>query len=295
MQNKSEGDALSSACEQQHVFIDQLDSNIYYSLIQKPVRIDVPQKTGYFNIVLFEEGNGVIKIDGQSYEIQKSKVFVLLPGQYGSGNILRGTVAHHLMARTEVYHSISSVTSFPIGKLKLTPELNLSRKIFDNLRDEIIKIKDILAESSGNYSENEDVVINRLKTIYLMLKAECMNIRNLEVFDVTHPAVDKFVQLVEENFRTYKNVNFYAEQIHIQSNYLNILCKSVLKVSAKQLIKNRIIEEAKILLLSSNKSVKQISFELGTINSNQFSLFFKKETGLSPKEFFKLRKLETLA
>jgi len=290
MQSKSEGDALSNACEPQHVFIDQLDSNIYYSLIQKPVRIDVPQKTGYFNIVLFEEGNGIIKIDGQSYEIQESKVFVLFPGQYGSGNILQGTVAHHLMARTEVYHSISSITSLPIGKLKPISAFNVSRKIFNNLRDEILKIKEILIEDSVNVVVNEEVVLNRLKTIYLILKSECMNIRDLDVYNINHPAVEKFVRLVDENFRSYKNVAFYAEKINIQSNYLNVLCKNVLKVSAKQFIKNRITKEAKKLLLSSKKSVKQISFELGITNPSQFTLFFKKETGTNPKDFFKLRK-----
>ncbi|WP_312364599.1 helix-turn-helix transcriptional regulator [Sphingobacterium sp.] len=292
MKYKPEPNPLKTLFKKQHVFIEELPSNFTYSLINNPVRIEVPQKTKYFSVVLIEDGDGVVEIEGQTFEIQQFKVVVLFPGQYRSCDILNGTNAHHLMVKSEVYHKVSLTAALTIEKLSPIWAFDASPRVFAHLRDEILKIKEILDD---NKSENEELIINRFKTVFLILKAECMDFSNLEILNVTHPSIEKFVQLVEENFRSYKNVTFYADKIYIQPNYLNILCKSVLKVSAKQFIKNRIIKEAKFLLISSNKSVKQISFELGTTSPNQFTLFFKRETGINPKDFFKLRKLASFS
>src|SRR5690606_22197560 len=50
----------------------------------------------------------------------------------------------------------------------------------------------------------------------------------------------KFNMLIDEYFLTEKGVTFYADKLNISANYLNILCKKNLKISAIQLIHQRI-------------------------------------------------------
>jgi len=80
-------------------------------------------------------------------------------------------------------------------------------------------------------------------------------------------------------------IAFYAEKLHISPNYLNILCKKNLKISATQLIHQRISIEAKRLLQSTERSIKEIAFELGFADQAYFSNFFKQQTGASPSDF----------
>ncbi|WP_018627382.1 helix-turn-helix domain-containing protein [Niabella aurantiaca] len=78
---------------------------------------------------------------------------------------------------------------------------------------------------------------------------------------------------------------YYARQLNITPNYLNILCKRSLFASANELIRKRLILEAKRLLGISGKSIKEIAYELGFCDTANFSNFFKSHTGVAPKAF----------
>jgi AraC-type DNA-binding domain-containing proteins len=56
-------------------------------------------------------------------------------------------------------------------------------------------------------------------------------------------------------------------------------------VSAKDVINNRLIEEAERRLITKNIPIKEIAQSLGFLNTSHFSAFLKKRTGLGPKQF----------
>ena len=55
--------------------------------------------------------------------------------------------------------------------------------------------------------------------------------------------------------------------------------------TALELIHLYVISEAKNLLLSGERSISEIAYQLGFENPPYFSRLFKKEVGISPKEF----------
>mgnify|MGYP001608602554 CR=1 FL=1 len=79
----------------------------------------------------------------------------------------------------------------------------------------------------------------------------------------------------------------YAELLYITPNHLNALCNDVLGVPAGEVIRNRIILEAKRLLINNDMTVLEIANHLNFADNSYFTKFFKKLEGITPEEFRK--------
>lgn len=102
--------------------------------------------------------------------------------------------------------------------------------------------------------------------------------------------VNDFFNLLENYYHTQEpvpqpSVNYFANQLNITPNYLSDVIKFHSGKPALEHIHNHVIEEAKVLLLQKNYSIKEIAFRLGFEYPNYFSRLFNKSTGLSPSQF----------
>ena len=82
-----------------------------------------------------------------------------------------------------------------------------------------------------------------------------------------------------------RTVEFYAERQSITTRHLSSVVKTITGKSASQIIASIVINEAKMLLNSSNKPVSEISNALGFSDQYSFSHFFKKHLGISPTQY----------
>lgn len=105
---------------------------------------------------------------------------------------------------------------------------------------------------------------------------------NLSRFEII---AKSFKQLLEKNYCTFKRPSEYANKLNITTSYLNECIKNTTGFSVSQYIQERIILEAKRLLYYTNKSVKEIAFELGYIDYPHFARLFTKATGMSALSF----------
>ncbi len=110
--------------------------------------------------------------------------------------------------------------------------------------------------------------------------------------DDDHVLLLRFRNLIAECFQNEKNVSFYADKLHITIERLNKAVKSCTGKRAKELITDWVIDEARWQLAHSSRSVKEISYLLGFSEENNFSAFFSKNEGKSPKEFRRLHLLK---
>jgi AraC-like DNA-binding protein len=95
----------------------------------------------------------------------------------------------------------------------------------------------------------------------------------------------KFNLLVEAHFRSEHSVSYYAQRLNKSPKTLSNLFALYHDKTPSQVIQERILIEAKRLLSYTDKSAKQITFDLGFEDSAYFSAYFKKHTNLSPLEF----------
>ncbi len=258
---------------------------IFYKVIQQPLEITVPKKAEYFNIILFEKATGFVRINEELHFIAGRTALTVFPGQCVLCNIKEGTTAHLLVASKSIYETISSISNLYVGKLRPVSFFELTEQDFILLLHEFSEIKRLLESEKIE----ESLIISRFKTVYLVLKSMCVQLREYNFSDVNNPIISRFLKLIDLYFCKNREVAFYAEMLNIHPNYLNVLCRKTLRITAKEAIINKVVLEAKSLLVGSNLSVKEISYSLGIESAPHFTAFFKKHTGFSPKEFLKLR------
>ncbi|SEW29903.1 transcriptional regulator, AraC family [Chryseobacterium wanjuense] len=94
-----------------------------------------------------------------------------------------------------------------------------------------------------------------------------------------------FLNDLAANHQTERTVEFYAERQSITTRHLSSVVKAITGKSASQMIALIVMNEAKVLLNSSNKPVSEISSMLGFSDQYSFSHFFKKHLEVSPSQY----------
>ena len=126
-----------------------------------------------------------------------------------------------------------------------------------------------------------------LKTLLKVLLLHLIRYQNdgfLEQ-DLNQKRVFQFLELMETHFLNETNPKFYAHEIGIGLKRLNQILKEKLNLTAKQVIQQRQITEAKRKLVRSEVSTKELAFELGFGSLSSFSRFFKKKVGVNPSVY----------
>ena len=94
-----------------------------------------------------------------------------------------------------------------------------------------------------------------------------------------------FLKLVDKNFNRNRGVGYYAGELNITPNYLNMLSQKNFGKSAGEMITSRIMLEAKRLLYHTKSDISQIAFELGYEDPSYFTRAFKKIESKTPTQF----------
>ncbi|HYF04060.1 MAG TPA: helix-turn-helix domain-containing protein [Patescibacteria group bacterium] len=94
-----------------------------------------------------------------------------------------------------------------------------------------------------------------------------------------------FYRLRLEYFKKERSVSFYADKLNITARHLSQVLKLMTGQTAGEMLDEAVIAEAKRLLINPNYNISQISHILNFSDPSFFGKYFKKHTGLTPKEF----------
>jgi AraC-like DNA-binding protein len=140
------------------------------------------------------------------------------------------------------------------------------------------------------FAHKDEVQLEMLRTVLKRFIIKCTRLAKLQFADsLTTPQevdlVRTFSALVEKHFRTLHKVSDYASIMNKSPKTLSNVFNMLGEKTPLQIIHDRIILEAKKLLLYTDKSSKEISFELNFSDPVQFSRLFKNVAGVTPIEF----------
>lgn len=158
-------------------------------------------------------------------------------------------------------------------------------------KDDLTKIELLLQVFIDEFQTadniQKDMLQMLLKRLIIILTrlAKKAYISSSALTDEKLDIIRQYNLLVEGYFRKQHQVQFYATQLHKSPKTLANLFALYNHQSPLAVIQERIILEAKRLLVYTGKSAKEIAFYLGFEDAAYFSNYFKKHTGESPQDF----------
>ncbi len=102
--------------------------------------------------------------------------------------------------------------------------------------------------------------------------------------------IHELSRLVDSYFINEHNIGFYTSAFNVSEKQLNDICHKSFNCGLKKILKERLMQEARKLLLYSELSVSEISYKLNFDDNSYFNKVFKKDSGLTPKGFRDIHK-----
>ena len=97
--------------------------------------------------------------------------------------------------------------------------------------------------------------------------------------------VKELVRIIVQYYKTERNVSFYAEKLHLSPQHLSTTVKKVTGKTVTDILSSFIIRDAQAKLRSTDMTVQEIAYSLNFSDNSFFGKYFKRYTGMSPKQY----------
>lgn len=251
-----------------------------------------PHKHQWQEIIYLKSGKGNHAIDDKIFHLKANTFYLIGKGQvhdFLEGENMNGYLIQFVddFLPPTGLNTQNSLNSTLLGSIIMTnevevphPELAYYESILENLYYEYEK-------NNLTYAKSE---IIQYLLLALLTKLE-RRVRQMSK-DVIIQTQDKstrdyhsFLLLIEENFKKKHQISFYSMQLGLDTRKLTSITKDFIGKTPKQILNERLMVEAKRMLLYTSNSSKQISYALGYEDPAYFSRFFKICTGFSPQKY----------
>lgn len=249
--------------------------------------VNEPHKHSTYISILFTKGSGEHQIDFDTYAIKPGSVFLLSPGQVHCWKLSSDVEGYVFFHTKEFYDSIflkKQIDHYPFFYLQQNyPLIELPVK-------DISKTEALFSEIYAEYLQYQHWKDTKLETlvdlVYLDLARLYKNTgEEGNTADSGYTKVKKLQKLIDAHFKEKKFPADYADLMNMSTRHLSRICREVLNKSTGDLIVERVLIEAKRLLIQKDITVSMVADELGYEDYSYFIRMFKKNTGFSPKEF----------
>lgn len=252
-----------------------------------PVQVDA------IMTIFCTEGEISVRIGLENYILQKNSVCIIL-----AGNIVE------VLSVSETFHCITMVLSKEFVNTELDYTLQamqlhkyLQRQPCYTLTGTYaVRYKETITEAMKTIQWEENPLRPKMMQSYAYLLFCCLmpvlenDERSFRQNNSTSHQKEiyfKFMELLQVEYREHHTVAYYAEALGITPKHLTKVVNAESGQTAMRWIENYIIMEAKALLKQNNANILTISEHLNFPDQSSFGKFFRRVTGLSPKEYRK--------
>jgi AraC family transcriptional regulator, transcriptional activator of pobA len=247
------------------------------------------QRNNYFSLIWVKEGEGKLKADFAEYDFGTNSLFAFSPYQpymFATDKLIKGIAIYFHPEFFCIYkhHKEVSCNGVLYNNIYSPPFVSVDEATAATL--------EMLCEQIKTEMQNPDLaqyelLVSYLK-IFLITAARLKTQQQPEAAAILKDSKEPFIlqklkDAIEENFKTKHSPADYAELLYITPKALAKITKSHFNKTLSSLINERIIIEAKRELYLTNKTVKEIAWELGYEDEYYFSRFFKVNADVSPQ------------
>jgi AraC family transcriptional activator of pobA len=236
-------------------------------------------------------GSGSHIIDFEEYPLLVNRCFYIGYGQVHAWKLLKHVKGFVLLFTDDFYNAVYTGNKLIKSDSLLTGLNTYTDVPKEKFNDWNILFQQIEHEYISKHSDWKLIVCLLLKTIALRFKRESAGKKVIS--DKLKRKSDMILQykdFINEFYIELKTPMDYANKLNITPNYLNAVCKEVTGKSAGQLIKERIVLEAKRLINHTQLTISEIAHKLGFDDKSHFGKYFKNFAGQSPDSFRKSAK-----
>ena len=243
----------------------------------------------YFKIFWIEDGKGTYQVDFNEFTIEGAGIFCISPGQIFTVKSEEVKSAYQISFDKDFYCIETHGKEIACNGLLFNNvhratvvEVDANAKpLFQGL------IQQMLNELQNKGSAHRELLETYLRmflihTLRLLDEQELQQDNNSRQQD---PLIQEFIALVERHFKTEHTVSGYAQKLFIAPKSLSKRLNALGYPTPLQIIKDRIVLEAKRNLRFTQLPIKEIAYELGFEDPAYFSRLFSKATGVSPVEY----------
>jgi AraC-like DNA-binding protein len=246
-------------------------------------------KGDFYKIIWAKDNDISIGVDGYMVELKKNHIIFCTPlNMIQIEPFLIGVTT--LIFDREFYcirdhdHEVSCNGFLFLGS-SVPTMVTLSEKERKSFDSHFLLLEEEFENEDHVQGEMLRVLLKRLliKSVRLLKKTIVNPTLEQSKLDI----IRQYNLFVEEHFREKHKVADYADLLNKSPKTLSNLFSKFNNKTPLQVINDRIILEAKKLLLLSTKSSKEIAYSLGFSEASHFSRFFKNHAGISPIHFKK--------
>jgi len=265
-----------------------LDLSILYTKA-KPILTN-PHRSGFYHIIWFQDCKVTHLVDFNPIKIKPHSLLFLnkeIVHRFDNKEKLKGKVilfTDTFFCKTEtdtqfLRKNILFNDLFAISLIQVQKQSNLFSDLLQRMTDELENSKD-------NFQA--DILHNLLHNFLLHSERERRKQNFTEIIKgADYDYVMLFKDFLEINYKTQKQVNFYANELVITEKRLNKATSKIFGKTPKEIIDDRIILEAKRILAHTTENIKEIGYALGFDEPTNFIKYFKKHSRITPIEFRK--------
>lgn len=251
---------------------------------QSPNDETVVHRHDYYQIIVLEKGSAVHCIEFDTYEMSAGSISVLFPKQFHQITFSDDAEGSIIMFCDELFCSAvlkKELSAYNISIQQRLNYINLSADDYGSIGKVILQIKELY----------ENISIAKKEQIKFYIKIVLLQLMELGT-DREPSRVEteeantylRFRDLVEEQFRTCRTVQSYAEQLGITTKKLNAICNQHTGETALTVIHQRTLLEIKRMLVFFDYPIKEIAFDLGFDSQSALNKFIASKANCTPSE-----------
>jgi len=252
--------------------------------------LEEPHRHNSYVLVFFTKGSGTHEIDFDIFTIQPGSMFFLQPGQMHHWNLsddVEGFVIFYSQEMYNLYFGQKTIGEYPFYySMDNKPEM-----FFDISESKAILpyFESLILETQTIQLLKQDKIMNLLDIIHIEIARKYSETYFHEAHSY-NVKIKNFEVLLEQNFKIEKAASFYASRLNITVKHLNRICNEILQKTTTEVITDRVILEAKRMLMDKKFTINEIASELGFDDYSYFTRLFKKHTGMTPTNFRMVRR-----
>ncbi len=252
----------------------------------------LPYKRRDFYKIMLVVGDIDMHYADKVISIKKQALFFSNPHiPYKCENLERIKTGFYCIFNPHFFHKFGDLNQYSVFQ-------SAGNHVFELSDEQVVQVSAVYQkmfdEIKSDYVHKYDVLRNlAFELLHFAMKIQPAAATDNQQLNASQRIATLFLELLERQFPIDENhpkvglrsASGFAQQLNVHVNHLNRAVKAITDKTTTQIIGERILQEAKIMLRHSNWNVSEISDALGFAEVTHFNNFFKKHLDISPLKF----------